>query len=521
MSSSSSLITLAQDFKVIRKVLSLSASTFYILLVLFVTFRLWNITTYSLWGGEAFTMVGAKMSWGEMFNYIVGDIVHPPLIYILLKLWIAIGGEFVLWLKLFPIIPSIAVVIPFLLLCRELKFSLPEINLALLLITVNGYLIHYAQELRMYSLFMFLAMCSFWLFMRYFHSGSTAKGLLILLTIVNLLTIYTHYYGWVVVGIEFLFLLLWRSRSVFAFALSMLFLLVCFAPWGYLVFQEARSIGGLDRNLDWIPKPGIVNIVKLYSTFNGPMGHHYTKLIGVILFAFPLLPWTWEIIRSGIKKHKDSVPFLLLAILSSLPVITLFLISQKMDQAVWIDRYFIFIAIPYLMLISAGVHRIKPVLAKNIWIGAIVVSSTFAGITDFTTNRMAWESPQLGSRVPWDGMTRQMMASEPKRTGPINIYTLPVESNGYLAGDWALSSSLDYFLDQYGDERFQFRYAHTPEILIQQVNDEYFWVGYFELDGHSIRPPAEMLTSHGYRIGNEVVFKNYTNRVVLIPVWKN
>jgi hypothetical protein len=301
----------------------------------------------------------------------------------------------------------------------------------------------------------------------------------------------------------------------------MLFLIVCFAPWGYLVFQEARSIGGLHRNLDWIPKPGLTTIVKLYSTFNGPLGHHYTKLVGIILFAFPLLPWTWEIVRSGIKRHKDSVPFMWLAVLSTLPVFALFLISQKMDQAVWMDRYFIFIAIPYLMLIAAGVYRLKPVFTRNMWIAAIVVSSSIAGLTDLTTNRMAWESPQLGSRLNWDDMTRQMMALEPQTSGPVPVYTLTVFSNGYVTGDWALSTSLEYYLDQFGDDRFVFRYARNAEVLVGQVTDDHFWVGYFELDGPFTRSTSDILTDYGYCVGNEIAFENHFHRMIILPVWKD
>ena len=502
---------------------SWSVATFALLFALFVTLRFWQITTYSLWGGEAFSMIGVQQSWGDMFAYIAADIVHPPLFYILLKLWVIAGGDSLLWLKLFPVLSGIAVVVPFLLLCRELNFRLPEINLALLLLAVNGYLIHYAQELRMYSLFMFLAMCSFWLFIRFFKSPGRATEQLLLLTAVNLLSIFTHYYGWIVIGMEFLFLLIWQRRRVMAFGLSMLFLLLCFAPWAYLVVQEARAIGGLDKNLDWIPKPGLTSILNLYATFNGPLGSRYVKLFGLLLFGLPLLPWTWQLFRAGFRaKREELVRFTWLMLLAFLPVIALFLISQKMAQAVWIDRYFIFIAIPYMMLASTAAYRIKPAWVRNLWIVAIALWSLLAGYDDLRTNRMAWESPQLGSRANWDGLVQQMMAGETRSHGPINIYTLTVISKGLRTGDWASSTSIDYFLNLQGDDRFQIVYARDAQALLDQTEEDHFWVAFFELEEWPVTSPSRVLADNGYWVEEVLVFQQQKNinKLVLLQVWR-
>jgi hypothetical protein len=495
---------------------------FILLLILFIALRFYQMTAFSLWGGEAFTMIGVQQSWREMFDYIVADIVHPPLFYILLKLWIIIGGESLFWLKLFPVISGAAVVIPFLLLCRELKFRLFEVNLALLLVAVNGYMIHYAQELRMYSLFMFLAVCSYWLFIRYFTSSGRAVDQLLLLTVVNLLAIYTHYYGWVVVGMEFLFLLIWRRQKLVDFGFSMLFLLLCFAPWAYLVLQEARSIGGLEQNLNWIPKPGLTDILNLYATFNGPLGNRYVKLFGLALFGLPVLIWGWQLIRAGFREQKEGlVRFSWLALLAFLPVMALFVVSQRMDQAVWIDRYFIFIAIPYMMLVATAVFQIKPRWLRHSWVVAIVAWSLLAGFNDLRTNRMAWEGPQMGSRIDWDGLTQQMIAAEADTPGPIKVYTLTVISRGLRTGDWAISTSIDYFTEQHSDDRFQTVYARDVYALLERVEDDHFWVGYFELTEWPVPTPTKVLAEHGYRIGETVVFQEQSERLVLAQIWRD
>ena len=49
---------------------------------------------------------------GDLLGFVAADIIHPPLFYALLKVWISIGGESLFWLRLFPLLTSIAVIIP-------------------------------------------------------------------------------------------------------------------------------------------------------------------------------------------------------------------------------------------------------------------------------------------------------------------------------------------------------------------------------------------------------------------------
>jgi uncharacterized membrane protein len=82
-----------------------------------------------------------------------------------------------------------------------------QTNISLLLFAANGYLIKYAQEVRMYGLLLFFTLCSLWLFVKLLRGEGAARGLLLALTACNLLLVYTHYYGWLVVSTEAAFLL--------------------------------------------------------------------------------------------------------------------------------------------------------------------------------------------------------------------------------------------------------------------------------------------------------------------------
>jgi hypothetical protein len=503
--------------------ISLPVVILALLITSFVVLRIWHITTYSLWGGEDFSMLGARLSWSDMFTYIIDDIVHPPLFYILLKVWILIGGESLLWLKLLPVLSGIALIVPFLLLCRELNLQLPVINLAVFLVAINGYLIHYAQELRMYSLFAFLALCSFWLFIRFFKSTENHIRLLAVLTLINLLAIYTHYYGWLVVGLEFLFLLLWR-RKIIPFGMSMVILIVTFSPWAYLVIQEARSIGGLERNLDWIPKPRLIDILHFYATLNGPFDSRLINLFGLMLFGIPLLPWSMKFFRYRQQKSisDEMLSFSWLMLLAILPVIMIFLVSQKIEQAVWIDRYFIFIAAPYMLLVAAAVYRLEPVWVRNLYIFLIVLWSVWGCINDLRTNRMAWTGAQLGSRVDWENLALQMSQAESASASedPVKVYMLPIYSRGVTTGFWTISTSLDYYMDLHHITGFEMVSARNNSELIDMINEDHFWVAYFDIVDWTERTPDVVLERDGYRIGEEIKYEILGNRFVLLPAWK-
>ena len=120
--------------------------------------RLWKLTASCLWFDEIFSVHAAEHSWSTILSFVAKDLIHPPLFYLLLKVWILVGGESLVWLRLFPVVVAIAAVVPFLYLCRELKLNDWSKAVAFLLIASNGPLIKYAQEVRMYSLLLMLSL---------------------------------------------------------------------------------------------------------------------------------------------------------------------------------------------------------------------------------------------------------------------------------------------------------------------------------------------------------------------------
>jgi mannosyltransferase len=198
----------------------------------YVALRIHGLANLALAHDEIFSALFAKMGWRDMFRAILSDAVHPPLFYILLKSWITFGTS-VRWMRLLPFLLSLLTLAPLFQICRELGFRQPAIALTLALASVNEELIHYAQELRMYSLLVFLSLVSLWLFLRLAYRG----GGLAWLTLTNLLLIYVHYYAWLFVGTEAIAIVLWgiyrrEAAKIFSFSSTAVLLVTAFSPWG-------------------------------------------------------------------------------------------------------------------------------------------------------------------------------------------------------------------------------------------------------------------------------------------------
>jgi hypothetical protein len=87
-------------------------------------------------------------------------------------------------------------------------------------------------------------------------------------------------------------------------------------------------------------------------------------------------------------------------------------------------------------------------------------------------------------------------------------------------GDWALSTSLNYYLDLHGDDRFQTVYMSGIQRLLEQMPEDHFWIAFFDLAEWPQPPPELMLNDNGYRAGDAITYQHMNNRVVLLPVWR-
>lgn len=340
--------------------------------VLYVAFRFLGLTDSCLWFDEIFSVHAAEHPWETIISFVAKDLIHPPLFYILLKLWTVVGGESLFWLRLLPVIFSVIALFPFWMLCRELKLKTSTTIVALSLFAVNGSLIKYAQEVRMYSLLLLLSLVSIWLFSRFYFRGKSFW----LLTAVNILLIYTHYFGWLVITAEVVAILIAQRIKILRTLLMLGITVAAFLPWIYAIVRFTEPGPGVEQNIGWIARPGIASIFEFAFDMVEPFyyqqssaGPTSTFLISVPLLLLIAAAKIIYFINFKNAEEKDAV--YLMSVFSFLPLTIAFTASWLLPVSVWGSRHLIIVFAPMIIIIAIFITSIAMKPLRYVSIGAV------------------------------------------------------------------------------------------------------------------------------------------------------
>jgi uncharacterized membrane protein len=486
------------------------------IILLFIGLRLWRLSASCLWFDEIFSVHAARHGWAELLRFVAADIIHPPLFYLLLKTWISVGGESLLWLRLLPALFSIATIIPFILLCRELELHRFECNLALLLLAVNGYLIKYAQELRMYSLLMFLSLCSLWLFIKCFKSEQAWHRHLVGLLFVNLLLVYSHYVGWIVVVIQTLTLVTWQRRKARHFLAGVAVTMLAFVPWIVLVIQNQETGKGLAQNIGWVTRPAFRDVTQFYALLNKPFwfvqstaARPYdllTAFFALLILGVPLLLWSIRLWRSHRQLNDASVQlisFLFLFILA--PVAIVLVLSWFLPLSMWGTRHLIIVAAPYAILAAVAVAQLGRDWARIAV--SLILGSWFliAGIT------WALATPPVYIWCAWETLARQAISTQSQNTEEVPVYAFEdlVAYHLWFAFDASRHKQFKVAvvknLEGIPEDPAYFLPRQFNEITIinsSQIAGDEIWVAYRAARWDNTMPPLRTVEGMGYAVRN-------------------
>lgn len=516
------------------------------LVALYVAARLWRLTANCLWFDEIFSVHSARHTWGGLWRFAAADLIHPPLFYALLKVWVALGGESLLWLRLFPALTSFAALVPFFLLARELRLGARATQVALLLMAADGYLVKYAQEVRMYSLLLALALLSLWLFARLRNSERASRTLLAALTLANLALVYTHYYGWLVVACEAAFLILKDGRKLLPFSLSVAALAVCFAPWVLACLNASREGGGLAQNIGWIERPRAEDLTQLFALLNEPFYFRQSSaeppyarggaLLGLILVGLPILFFVVKALRRRADTEGESTrredlrregarggaaqaadetreATLMLLLFTLAPVAVVFAASHVLPDSVWGTRHLIVVAAPYMLLAGLALDALRPAWLKS---AALVALSCWL----FAVGALTLARSE-GAYVwcAWGGLAEsaarddaQAEAGESKTRGgetrPVNVF----------AFEDLVAYHLWFALDGHGEGRFRVvvlknvpGVAEDPAYFLPRDFDgvgvahpdalvgERFYAAFRDTEWDESHEPLRLILERGYR----------------------
>ena len=490
-----------------------------ILVAGFILLRFRRIDEACLWFDEIFGVHAAQQSWGDLFSFIAADLIHPPLFYVLLKLWIGIGGESVFWLRALPALFAILSIPPLIWLTRVLKLPTLVAPLALLLLTFNGSILKYSQEVRMYSMLMCLSLFSTWLFARYYVKGKSFVPLLI----INCFLIYTHYFGWFVVGSEIAAILLFQRMKWRRMAVMFGVLAAIFAPWAIAVYSAAES-GGVAQNIGWMQRPGIRQIVTLFFNLIEPVYYQSSSIdpISDVKVALPvLLIVAFSIIalvvdtKALTEARKDAVRLLLM--FAAVPMLIALILSWIMPVSIWGTRHLIILFAPFALISAFAVLSLPKSWMQTASVTLIVLFCGYGLVNGLTT---------LPAATPWCEWNSAATKFAVQRSNTEKLYVFE-DLAAYHA--WFTLKNTDpaivkvngtdvkedkaYFLPR--------RFDGVNVVNIEEIDEPSIFAAFRTSRFETTASPLLELSKLGYRVETMEPFSAEPTRTYLVKLSKN
>jgi 4-amino-4-deoxy-L-arabinose transferase-like glycosyltransferase len=208
--------------------------------------RLYGIGAQSLWYDEGNSARIAERSVALIVEGAAGDI-HPPLYYLLLKLWRAVFGASEAGLRSLSAATGIGAVAFTYLLGRDLANRRAGL-IAAGLLALAPFAVYYSQEARMYALLALCASASSWALARWLRAPDKPFGaLLVLATAAGLWTQYAYPFVMLAQGLWTLGAA-WATRQaqsaprlLTGYALINVIALAVYAPWAPIALRQIRG----------------------------------------------------------------------------------------------------------------------------------------------------------------------------------------------------------------------------------------------------------------------------------------
>jgi 4-amino-4-deoxy-L-arabinose transferase-like glycosyltransferase len=209
--------------------------------------RLIRAAGSGLWRDEGlFLFVAGSPTIGDLVDFLRLHDSHPPLFYLLMRLWRAAFGQSVAAAQALPVLLGVALV-PAAYLVGTRMFSRRAGLIAAILTAVWPSLVYHSVLIRPYSLLPLLGLVSAY----YFWSGLRGDGRLAWTgyVLIMLAMLFTHNWSWVFLAAHWVAASVWFAwfrgpwETVRGWALAQVGLAVGYAPWLPVFLYQARNAG--------------------------------------------------------------------------------------------------------------------------------------------------------------------------------------------------------------------------------------------------------------------------------------
>ncbi|MFM1920585.1 MAG: hypothetical protein RLZZ303_2219 [Candidatus Hydrogenedentota bacterium] len=367
-----------------------------LVMLLSAVLRLYNLGAPSLWWDEANTMNAARWM-DEPDKWLdTAYINEAPLYLALAHLWdgliaaatglpvTAPARDFLL--RLLPFAFGMVAMPLLYAVARRLTGSVTAALIAVLLFAVSPFQVHYAQELRVYSLHLATGLAAVYAFLRVLEDNKTRWWLA--LVGCEALLVYGHYIAvWVVFCLNACFLawLVVHHRAVSPRAWLIrwtgwhLLMMLLILPALYHAWRCNQHL--LLIEYSWYPNPTLRSLYISFKNFYygyGPNAAVYKALLLLMLGSMALGAW---------RMRGRTAPLAMTLLLVLGPVLINWVMWRLRDFSMYEDRLFIFSAALSLALAGAGVAALRPVALRAAVLAALLALSG-VGLADYYAGRL-------------------------------------------------------------------------------------------------------------------------------------
>lgn len=317
--------------------------------------RFYALDFHSLWNDELNTWEIAQMqSAPEIVDFMTYNEVHPPGYHFLLHYLIRAFGDSIFVLKFMSAFFGALSIIAIYFLGKLLYTEKEGIYSAVLL-TVSKFPIYYSQELRPYSMLLFLAILSLYFYIKIYRDFRERKKLsildLILYLIIAIASCYVHYFGLFFIflqGVTALAYMIIRKRFSFAIFLIYILTVAAYIPLMPMIPHH------IDYGPVYIQPTGFDFPFKYFIVAFGKSV--YTSIIPVVLFIFLAYKIIANFKEKSDKRNTGMDSFLIGVIIMPIAILA---IKSHISNPVLTYRNMI-IALPALYLLFVrGFNQLK------------------------------------------------------------------------------------------------------------------------------------------------------------------
>ncbi len=351
--------------------------------------RLYGLGRKPLWYDEAFSVFIARQPLGRIGSLVAVNDAHPPLYYYVLHQWVGAFGSSELAVRGLSAVLGIAAAILTYAFVNGLRANRGEAGLAAALVAVSPLQILHSQEARMYPLLTVLVVLS-WMALRH---GIQRPNLIswALYVLFTTLMLYSHYYGFLVLGSQALCVLILPKarRLAGSWAMSAGVAAVLYIPWlPALLWQLQSGRGWPFYRIPLTPSlfaDVLSVVVSGRPMFNAPIEFVEVSFLG--LTGLPLLGLAVAFVGVGVYSFRRNAEVVVLLSTALVGPVILALILSLFHNIVAV-RYFTFLVPFYAALLGAGLLFMgrlgkRPGVAVSVVAAAVILAGAIPSLVPY------------------------------------------------------------------------------------------------------------------------------------------